>query len=766
MFVYVKSCLNFYRIHFLCFLIWPLVWSAILYASNGRYPIKFMDSLFICVSAVTGTGLATVDLSSLTAWQQAIIVILELTGNQAFTSWVVVYFRRRYFLKHLEHIVIAESERGAAQHDRVGEAPSLRTIRDVLLQRSQSANEEGRARRNGLFFSAKDDRTPIRPEMVRRVDVEPHRIDPTGRQASPYTSAVDEHIHGGADEALWRTASRSDSLRTDRSPSPSPRNTTEDDLGGFPDPPQVLSGVLRALFPGLHNRLRRRMMMPRTETLVPQASIVDGRAPSSGRWKAVSYLPFSATVGRNSAFRGLSAEQIDQLGGIEYRALTALLWIVPLYYFGLLAISFVVIAPYMTLPRWQYLFAPPEQHRKINSIWFSAFQVIGAWANTGMSLVDQNMVPFREAYPMIIFLVICVLAGNSALPIFLRFMIWVLSKLTPANSRTNETLQFLLDHPRRCFIYLFPSGQTWLLASIQLAIDLTAFVFDLILNLGNPVTDSIPAGVRVINAVLAAAGVRSSGFQSISVSTLTPANQVLDVILMYVTIYPIALSVRSTNVYEERALGIYTGDHDDVEDNINEKEWRSGQESRVAIWGRYILRHARKQLSIDMWWLSLSLFFICIIERSPLMNTDNASWFNIWAIIFEIVSAYGTVGLSLGVSYANYSLSGAFHTLSKLIICLVMIRGRHRDLPVALDRAIMLPREFQRHEDDGARVPGPISEASSVQKEHEPSTLKSTSKAESTGRVSFAEDDKRPSRVGTHTLNHISEVERGDESRY
>lgn len=332
----------------------------------------------------------------------------------------------------------------------MGEAPLLRTIREELLQRTQSAKEEGRARRNGLFFSAKADRTPIRPEMVRRVDVEPHRIDPTGRQASPYTSAVDEHMHGGADEALRRTASRNDSLRTDRSPSPSPRNTTEDDLGGFPNPPQVLSGVLRALFPGLHNRLRRRMMMPRTETLVPQASIVDGRAPSSGRWKAVSYLPFSATVGRNSAFRGLSAEQIDQLGGIEYRALTALLWIVPLvsvfaltnvrtycdglqYYFGLLAISFVVIAPYMTLPRWQYLFAPPEQHRKINSIWcvsllrcnlcsydseyvrFSAFQVIGAWANTGMSLVDQNMVPFREAYPMIIFLVLCVLAGNSAL---------------------------------------------------------------------------------------------------------------------------------------------------------------------------------------------------------------------------------------------------------------------------------------------------------------------------------------------------------------
>lgn len=34
------------------------------------------------------------------------------------------------------------------------------------------------------------------------------------------------------------------------------------------------------------------------------------------------------------------------------------------------------------------------------------------------------------------------------------------------------------------------------------------------------------------------------------------------------------------------------------------------------------------------------------------------------------------------------------HTLSKLIIILVMIRGRHRGLPVALDRAVLMPSEF------------------------------------------------------------------------
>lgn len=49
---------------------------------------------------------------------------------------------------------------------------------------------------------------------------------------------------------------------------------------------------------------------------------------------------------------------------------------------------------------------------------------------------------------------------------------------------------------------------------------------------------------------------------------------------------------------------------------------------------------------------------------------------------------------------ANYALSGTFHPLSKLIICVVMLRGRHRGLPVALDRAIMLPRELDPESED------------------------------------------------------------------
>jgi len=85
-----------------------------------------------------------------------------------------------------------------------------------------------------------------------------------------------------------------------------------------------------------------------------------------------------------------------------------------------------------------------------------------------------------------------------------------------------------------------------------------------------------------------------------------------------------------------------------------------------------------------------------------------------------MVSAYGTVGLSLGIPtvrvpcilcrlalkdrplQANYSFSGALYTGSKLLLCAVMLRGRHRGLPMSLDRATMLPHEFDREDNSPA----------------------------------------------------------------
>jgi hypothetical protein len=64
------------------------------------------------------------------------------------------------------------------------------------------------------------------------------------------------------------------------------------------------------------------------------------------------------------------------------------------------------------------------------------------------SLTDQSMVPFSTSFVVIYVLNIVMLAGNHALPMMLRFYIWLGTKIW-RRGQTHETLHFLLDHPRR-----------------------------------------------------------------------------------------------------------------------------------------------------------------------------------------------------------------------------------------------------------------------------------------------------------------------------
>ena len=46
--------------------------------------------------------------------------------------------------------------------------------------------------------------------------------------------------------------------------------------------------------------------------------------------------------------------------------------------------------------------------------------------------------------------------------------------------------------------------------------------------------------------------------------------------------------------------------------------------------------------------ISVSLSTVCIVERHNIDDRDTDAYFNVFTILFELVSAYGTVGLSLG----------------------------------------------------------------------------------------------------------------------
>lgn len=394
------------------------------------------------------------------------------------------------------------------------------------------------------------------------------------------------------------------------------------------------------------------------------------------------YLSYQATTGRNSAFLGLTEEQREELGGIEYRALKTLAKVLILYFIGFHLSGLIANLPWiMYVQYWKNKVIADG----IDPAWWGIFTAASEFNDLGFTLTPDSMNSFQEATWPLLYGSFLIIIGNTGFPIMLRFVIWVTHLLAPRGSALWEELRFLLDHPRRCFTLLFPSKATWWLFWVLVLLNGIDLIFFIILDLHDPVVTDVPGGYRVLDGWFQATSTRTAGFSCVNLFYLHPGIQVSYMIMMYISVFPVAISVRRTNVYEEKSLGIFGGE----EEGGNEDP-------------SYVSQHLRRQLSFDLWYIFLGLFIICIVEGDRIQNTNDYA-FTLFSVLFEIVSAYGTVGLSLGYPNTDPSFSAQFRVISKLVIIAMMLRGRHRGLPYALDRAILLPSEkMQRAETEEA----------------------------------------------------------------
>lgn len=99
-----------------------------MWGANTEFTIPYIDCLFLCMSAMTVTGLATVNLSTLNPFQQSIIFVQMVVGNtvhihlrfsssadtsQVFVSIVSIAVRRHFFRQTLDHVVKEKQQRGS-----------------------------------------------------------------------------------------------------------------------------------------------------------------------------------------------------------------------------------------------------------------------------------------------------------------------------------------------------------------------------------------------------------------------------------------------------------------------------------------------------------------------------------------------------------------------------------------------------------------------------------------------------------------------------
>ncbi|CCH46867.1 High-affinity potassium transport protein [Wickerhamomyces ciferrii] len=389
-----------------------------------------------------------------------------------------------------------------------------------------------------------------------------------------------------------------------------------------------------------------------------------------------NYLSWNPKIGRNSTFVNLSEEQKEELGGVEYRAIKLLAKILLFYYVGFHILGFLFLVPWVVTKN---SYQSHIRESGVTLTWWGFFTSMSSFNDLGFTLTPDSMNSFNTSIYTLLVSAVLIVIGNTGFPILLRFIIWVCFKFARDLSLFKESLGFLLDHPRRCFTLLFPSAPTWWLLFILVVMNAVDLILFVILDLNAAVVKALPVNIRILNGFYQAISTRTAGFACIDLSQLHPGVQVSYMVMMYISVLPLAISIRRTNVYEEQSLGVYAGNNE----NNDEDQQKATQ---------FIGAHLRKQLSFDLWFVFMGLFIICIAEGGKIQD-DSLPDFNVFSVLFEVVSAYGTVGLSLGYPGTTPSFSGQFGVISKLVIIAMMIRGRHRGLPYSLDRAIMLPSE-------------------------------------------------------------------------
>lgn len=310
--------------------------------------------------------------------------------------------------------------------------------------------------------------------------------------------------------------------------------------------------------------------------------------------------------------------------------------------------------------------------------WWAVYTTETLVTNCGFTLTPDSMAGFRDSpWPKVLSTFLAK-AGNTFQPIVLRFTVWVLwclaSRFAARESRFTESLRFLLDHPRKCYTMLFPSSTTWKLFWILVGMTVSDVIFIVAFDLHNEEVRGKLSTAQFINAAtFQAASSRHAGTSVFNLAFVVPAVQFSQLVMMYIAVLPVAMSIRLTNEYLERTLGVYRQEPDP---------------DHTQPWGTWLKQHIQQQLGFGLWWICIETILVCAFESEAIRRAD--SGVTVFSILFECTSAYANVGLSLGDPSTSTSLFGSLKPQSKVVMCAEMFRGRHRGQPDSLDPTVML----------------------------------------------------------------------------
>lgn len=325
---------------------------------------------------MTEAGLNTVNLSTLTTFQQVILWLLIVVGSAIFVSVATVRTRKRAFEVRFGEVVGRYKEERRRERMRSGS-------RDAMGSRRGDGN--GLMRANWTFPSTSggnggedalemEEGLKVRPVggegddncMTAISEISPRGGIPKD-MGDHITFAPNAYPVNGKGKANDVTVGSSNTETA------TPARSTN-----FQFPTSISENTIK-------HRVQE-TSTPIQQTQTGQQDLAPLQYPS--------YLN-SNTTGRNAQFHGLSRAEREHLGGVEYRAISFLAWLVPLYFILWQLLGGIGLGAYMA-----YNKSNVALENGINPWWLGVFNAISAFNNSGMSLLDLNVVRTFLAPPI------------------------------------------------------------------------------------------------------------------------------------------------------------------------------------------------------------------------------------------------------------------------------------------------------------------------------------------------------------------------------
>ena len=310
--------LNFITIHYTYFILTCLLFSVIFYGcSDPGRSITYTDSLFLVVSAMTEAGLNTVNLSQMTTGQQFILWFLILIGSSIFVSISTVLTRKRVFELRFKNVVKMQKDQRRLHRRTMSESKQFNTnqsagvSKEVIEPTGDTVFESRHSQPRDLSDEAGDlaAETTMHPTLQQSKE-DSVRPAENGTMEDMNGNAVDGDASGDLDHIRY---------------APSLEN-------GRPAHGRVISFSSV----GGHPNRSTAYKPPYTtgNSLINRAKKGDQLQSHHAGLDHLHYPHYLTphTTGRNAQFFGLTKAEREHLGGVEYRAISLLAWVVPIYF--------------------------------------------------------------------------------------------------------------------------------------------------------------------------------------------------------------------------------------------------------------------------------------------------------------------------------------------------------------------------------------------------------------------------------------------------